>query len=162
MLCKSGEFRGQSRLETEIWKSLANRRFSKPRLLNEINKRTDIETKITLSWGTQNTAKKRFPVVSKKPSEEITSKRREYLIISKWYWGIKKKIWELLDLAILGWWLLINTSVVDWKAWKPNFRGYTRESKWAKRREKVNTENSPEEHCMKKSREMGRQLEKWD
>ena len=92
MLCKSGEFRGQSRLETVIWKSLANRRFSKPRLLNEINKRTDIETKITLSWGTQNTAKKRFPVVSKKPSEEITSKRREYLIISKWYWGIKKKI----------------------------------------------------------------------
>lgn len=26
----------------------------------------------------------------------------------------------------------------------------------------MSTENSPEEHSMKKSREMGRQLEKWD
>lgn len=73
-LYKSGELRGQIRLELEIWEPLANR-FSKPRLLNEISKRADIGTKITLSWGTQNTAKKRFPVCPRNQVKKLLQKR---------------------------------------------------------------------------------------
>lgn len=73
-LYKSGELRGQIRLELEIWEPLANRRFSKPRLLNEISKRADIGTKITLSWGTQNTAKKRFPVCPRNQVKKLLQK----------------------------------------------------------------------------------------
>ena len=58
-LYKSGELRRQSRLEIEIWEPLVNRRFSKPRLLNEISKRADIETKggktVPIAWEKDST-----------------------------------------------------------------------------------------------------------
>lgn len=58
-----------------------------------------MEIKIILFWGI---VKKRFFIVFQKLSKENILKRREYLIILKCYWRIKKKDLRIIRLGNIG------------------------------------------------------------